>query len=255
MKKIYTLALVFAALWSYSQIQSEDFEGATTPAGWQVAINSGTVAWEFGKNKYGPFDPLFTGNAAIFDDDLYGQEVNNADLISPAINLTSYTNVYLGFDYSLQDFAGSGDLIVSVWNGTAWVEIFAQSEDMLFESKSFDVTAYKNAAFKVKFKYMDIEWGWGAGVDTFRLSATPLATNETALAKIRIGPNPAHNDLTITTNGKVNNITIYNMTGSKVGITSTTDKVVDISKLSPGMYIISVDIDGKNYTKKFLKNK
>lgn len=253
MKKIYSVALVFATLWGYSQIQSEDFEGATTPTGWQVAINTGTVAWEFGKSTYASFPSSFAGNAATFDDDLYGELVNDCDLISPGVNLMSYPNVYLAFDYSLQDFAGSGDLDVLVWDGTAWVLIFNQTNDTTFETKQFDVTAYKNAAFKVKFKYRDDDWGWGAGVDSFRLSATPLATSENTTTKISIGPNPAHDNLTITTSGKVSNIMIYNMTGSKVALNSNTGKVVDISKLTPGMYIISVDIDGKNYTKKFLK--
>lgn len=253
MKKFYSLILGVTAILASAQIQVENFDGATTPSGWQVAINTGTVPWTFGSAEYGGYVPGFAGNAAVFDDDANGEINNDCDLISPAIDITSYSNIGLTFDYSMEDFAGSGDLIVSVWNGTAWVEIFTQTDDMLFETKTFDVSAYKNAAFQVKFKYVDTDWGWGAGVDNFKLTDESLATSENSGVKISIGPNPAHDVLTIRTTDKVSNIAIYSMTGNKIAVNDTTNKVVDISKLSPGMYIISLEINGKNYTKKFLK--
>jgi len=254
MRKFYSLVLCLGSLWGYSQIQSEDFETSTMPAGWEMNVITGTAGWTFGVSEYGGGYQPFTSNGAMFDDDLNEEYENEADLISPPVNVTSYATLSLSFNYSLEDYAGSGDFFVYVWNGTAWIQVFTQTSDMLFEAKTIDVTAYKNAAFRVKFKYLDDDWGWGAGVDQFRLTGTPLlAVNETEAKKIAVGPNPVQDQLTFFTDKKVTNIMLYDSAGNKVSYHSMKDNVLDVSSLKTGMYFITYEINGKVYKDKMMK--
>lgn len=255
MYKIYSLAFCLFTVLGYSQIQSEDFEATTLPAGWEMNIITGTVGWEFGLNEYAGYTP-FTTNGAMFDDDLYEEYDNEADLISPAVNVTSYGTLNLSFDYSLQDYAGSGDFIVSVWNGTAWVQVFSQTNDMLFESKTIDVTAYKNAAFRVKFKYLDDDWGWGAGVDAYRLTGTTLGVSDNNLVakKYKIGPNPVKKLLTFFSDQKVSNIKLYDTAGRNVFYKNNDDNSIDLSELKSGIYFVTYEINKIIYKDKIIKN-
>ncbi|MDC8001958.1 HYR domain-containing protein, partial [Aequorivita todarodis] len=60
--------------------ETEDFEGASIPAGWSTDIAAGSQDWTFGSGVM-PGGPAFATNAAIFDDDAAGSgQVNNATL-------------------------------------------------------------------------------------------------------------------------------------------------------------------------------
>ncbi len=153
--------------------QSEDFEGASIPTGWTTVIETGGYDWSFGSGTM-PGGDSFPTNAAIFDDDAAGSGggANKARLVSPAYDLAGATNVELSFDYSVQDFAGSGTFEAEVWDGTAWQRIlFVDNTDQPpINSGIIDVSAYLNAAFQVRFTYDDEgDWAWGAGVDNFLL--------------------------------------------------------------------------------------
>lgn len=152
---------------------SEDFEGASVPAGWSTNIVSGSDDWAFGSGVM-PTGADFATNAVIFDDDAAGSgAVNIVELISPVYDLTGATSTMISFDYALQDFAGFGLLRAEVWDGADWQEVFlVDDEDVLpTNTGDIDVFAYANSAFQVKFTFDDEgEWGWGAGVDTFLLT-------------------------------------------------------------------------------------
>ncbi len=153
--------------------ESEDFEGASIPTGWTTVIETGGYDWSFGSGTM-PGGDSFPTNAAIFDDDAAGSGggANKARLVSPAYDLAGATNVELSFDYSVQDFAGSGTFEAEVWDGTAWQRIlFVDNTDQPpINSGIIDVSAYLNAAFQVRFTYDDEgDWAWGAGVDNFLL--------------------------------------------------------------------------------------
>ncbi len=151
----------------------EDFEGSSIPTGWTTVIESGAQDWTFGSGVM-PGGQNFPTNAAIFDDDAAGSGSgpNKARLVSPAYDLNGASNVELSFDYSIQDFAGSGTFEVEVWDGTAWQQIlFIDNTDVdPTNSGIIDVSGYLNNAFQVRFTYDDEgDWAWGAGVDNFLL--------------------------------------------------------------------------------------
>ncbi|MDN3725361.1 HYR domain-containing protein [Aequorivita sp. SDUM287046] len=152
--------------------ETEDFEGASVPAGWSTNIVLGSADWTFGSGDM-PTGGDFPTNAAIFDDDAIGSEDNIAELLSPVYDLTGATSAEMSFDYALQDFVGLGLLRGEVWDGSAWQQIFlADNADVNpTNTGAIDVLAYANANFQVKFTWDDeTGWNWGAGVDNFLLT-------------------------------------------------------------------------------------
>ena len=152
---------------------TEDFEGASIPAGWSTIIVSGGWDWTFGSGVM-PGGPAFASNAAIFDDDAAGSgELNNeVQLLSPVVDLSTSATADLSFDYSMQAFVDSGTLSVDVWDGSAWQQIlFVDVDTAPTNSGVIDMTPFMNAAFQVRFTYDDEnDWAWGAGVDNFVLN-------------------------------------------------------------------------------------
>jgi Secretion system C-terminal sorting domain len=238
-----------------AQIQTEDFEAGVLPTGWTSTIISGGFDWTFGSGVM-PGGAAFATNAAIFDDDAAGaSELNNTvDLISPDVDITSYSTVNLNFEYSMQAYVAAGFLTVEVWNGTAWVQVLISETDTPPTVVDIDVTAYINAAFKVRFHYDDeLDYAWGAGIDNFNLTGTTLGVRNYDSAKFSVYPNPVENLLTISTTEAVSNIRILNSLGQLVSNVDAKNNSVDVSKLSQGVYFIKFAVDGKEYTNKFSK--
>ncbi|MEZ4777771.1 MAG: proprotein convertase P-domain-containing protein [Flavobacteriaceae bacterium] len=152
---------------------TEDFEGASLPAGWSTVIVSGNFDWTFGSGVM-PGGPAFSSNAAIFDDDAIGSgELDNTvQLLSPVVDLSTSASADLSFDYSLQVFVDSGTFTAEVWDGAAWQQIlFVDVDTAPTNSGVIDMTPFMNAAFQVRFTYDDEnDWAWGAGVDNFVLN-------------------------------------------------------------------------------------
>ncbi|MCV9930169.1 family 16 glycosylhydrolase [Flavobacterium sp. LS1R49] len=95
---------------------------------------------------------------------------------------------------------------------------------------------------------------------TAKMSAT--VTNQIAedeIAALSIYPNPANNFIQLSLSGKLDNkvITIYDINGNPVlhnNINSSaTESIIDISKLSKGLYILNFKSDQKSWTKKIIK--
>lgn len=258
MKKItLTLALAFIGLTAFAQIQTEDFEAATLPDGWtnEAVGDSAFLVWEFGGAALPVGDP-FTSNAAIFDDDQDSSHLGLAELTSPAVDVSSVPDLSLSYDYSLQDFAGGGDLIVSVYDGTDWVVVATYADaDIAPTSETLDVSAYANAAFQVRFTFDDeLDWVWGAGVDSFVLDGT-LSTDDNSIAGFKMFPNPANNVLNVAAGNNIETVTIINMVGQKVleEQVGATSSQLDIARLQTGAYLMQVTTDGQVGTYKFVK--
>ncbi|SMC52614.1 FG-GAP-like repeat-containing protein [Moheibacter sediminis] len=81
-----------------------------------------------------------------------------------------------------------------------------------------------------------------------------LGVNDTAAEKISIYPNPVKDILYVqgkSLNGS--NVEIFHLTGSLVLKSKLTDNKVNVSNLAKGIYVISVENQGKKTTMKFIK--
>jgi hypothetical protein len=196
-----------------------------------------------------PTGPDFVSGAAIFNDDACGEDggVNNVSLLSPVYDLTGATSASLGFDVAFQDYAGSGEFSVEVYNGTAWVEIVNYNTTDLAEilSASFDVLSYANSAFQVRFTYDDEgDWAWGAGLDNFCLNtdAPGLGIANEIIDGFAMYPNPVENTLTLRALNAIDAVSVYNMLGQEVmkSIPSATQVQLDMTQLPVGTYVVKV---------------
>lgn len=258
MKKItlFIAAAIFTTV-GFAQIQSQDFEGDALPDGWTSNITGGTQDWTFGSAAM-PGGDDFASNAAIFDDDAAGSaSVGGAELLSPAIDLTTYGDASISYEFSMQDFIGAGLLRVEAWDGAMWQEL-AVYDDADFAPTvvdPIDVTAFINDAFQVRFTYDDDgDWAWGAGVDNFAIDGT-LSTDENTIAGFSMFPNPTRSDLNISAQTTLQNVRIFNLLGQvvidqKVNALSET---INVSNLKAGSYLVQVTTEGQTGTYKFIK--
>jgi hypothetical protein len=227
---------------------TEYFEETTVPTGWSTVINAGTCDFTFGSGDM-PTGPDFVSGAAIFNDDDCGEDggVNNVSLLSPVYDMSGATSASLGFDVAFQDFAGSGEFSVEVYNGTAWVEIVNYNTTDLAEilSASFDVLSYANSAFQVRFTYDDEgDWAWGAGLDNFCINtdAPGLGIANEIIDGFAMYPNPVENTLTLRAQNAIDAVSVYNMLGQEVmkSIPSATQVQLDMTQLPVGTYVVKV---------------
>jgi len=176
-------------------VLSESFDACVQPAGWTVSsTDGGSIAggdFSFSATPGsvpggGVADPAdFAGCIALISDD-NADAVGIGCIISPIIDLSTYQNNSLNFDWHHEAFAGGGNLIVEVYDGTNWVQVFLADDDSAANDETVSLDAYINPAFQIRFCYDD-EGGfqWGGAFDNIAVcgqsacTVTPAAISTT----------------------------------------------------------------------------
>ena len=155
---------------------TENFSGIIIPTCWTQIDNQGNgQVWEFGTITNQTPNPILNGNYAYLNSDDYGSgNSQNADLISPTFDLSSYSNVSLQFNHSFLQWAGSsGKVSYSINNGSSWNDL-----------QSFTTTTANPATFnqvisaiagqsQVKFKWNYTgTWGYYWAIDNIQITGT-----------------------------------------------------------------------------------
>lgn len=153
------------------EIINENFDACVMPAGWSVTATDGGVADIFFDG--GSMDvpgglmpsPDFSGCIAIIDDDA-NDAIGFGCILTPIIDLTITTNASLTFDWQTNDFAGSGDFVVEVFDGSVWVQVFIEENDAFGTNTTIDLSTFSNSDFQIRFCYDDEgAFAWGIGID------------------------------------------------------------------------------------------
>ena len=154
---------------------NESFSTTSIPTCWSQVdhIGAGKI-WQFGVITTAPA-PVLTGNYAFLNSDAYGSGVTeNADLISPLLNLSGYTNVNLQFSHYFLSYTGtSGTLSYSINGGTTWTQI-QQFTTTTANPATFNqvIAAVSNQA-QVKFKWNYTgTYGYWWAVDNVSITGT-----------------------------------------------------------------------------------
>lgn len=71
--------------------------------------------------------------------------------------------------------------------------------------------------------------------------------------KLTLYPNPVSNSLYLTSNQKIENVLIYNITGALVKSISNNPESIDVSNLNSGSYLVKVTTDEGSFTQKIIK--
>ncbi|MDB4237119.1 T9SS type A sorting domain-containing protein, partial [Flavobacteriaceae bacterium] len=72
---------------------------------------------------------------------------------------------------------------------------------------------------------------------------------------IRVFPNPTSNIVNIETNGsfEIKEMVLYNVLGERI-LLKTTDKLIDLTNLNTGIYLLRIKTSNETITKKIVKN-
>jgi len=168
----------------YTLPYTQTFDGTTLPEDWMNVDNAGSGGvWTFkAQGKY-PSDKLTgsTPNMAFLDSDTYGSgKAQNADLVSPMFDLTSYSTVTLKFKHYYKHFSNSSATLSYSINGGAWVQIqkwtASTTNPEAFEQQITAVAGQNNVRFK--WNYVG-SWAYYWIVDDIEITGTAAATNYT----------------------------------------------------------------------------
>ena len=169
----------------YSLPFNEGFATSSQPSCWSQMDNWGEgQVWQFGAiTGYGANNPVLTGNYAFLNSDGYGQDyTQDADLISPMMDLTGYVTVNLSFKHFYRSLSTSAaTLFYSVNNGASWniIHTFtATTANPETFSQSIPAAAGQS---QVKFKWNysgSFAWYWA--VDDIQVTGIGPALLSTA---------------------------------------------------------------------------
>ncbi|WP_312764984.1 T9SS type A sorting domain-containing protein [Epilithonimonas sp.] len=171
---LFVLTVVMISVQAQKQqIYFTTFPQANPPSGWEREILLGEYNWYYGEMVL-PGSTLFSKPAAVFNDDITGEEGNQATLTSPSWNVAGYDTVWLTYEYGLNRANEGGTLAVEVFNGSSWQQVaFYDQNQAPITIEPINVTAYKNESFKVRFTFDDeYTYSMGAGITNFLIEGT-----------------------------------------------------------------------------------
>jgi len=81
-----------------------------------------------------------------------------------------------------------------------------------------------------------------------------VAVENSKVNSVKLYPNPAVNDLYLSSSTSYNKAVVYNMLGAKVKEVSNVSRSINVSELKSGVYMIRLtSVDGETFTSKFMK--
>lgn len=156
------------------------------------------------------------------------------------INITS-----TGFTFS------TGQISLTLNMPCEWMT----NEEIQYFSKYYNsFENYRNDTFTYLIQNNELVITNNAGNKAY-YNNTPLSNKnfEKIYKELTVYPNPATNELSIKIpeNNQLNSVKIYNTERKEVRKGNST--LLDISDLSAGIYFLEININGVNYTRKFIK--
>jgi PKD repeat protein len=157
---------------------TEDFSDGELPACWLNIDNQGNgQVWQFNNPGSRTVNTTTADNGfAILDSDHYGDgNSQDADLITPVLNLSEYTNVIISFQHYFKEWSGSSaTLSYSINNGSSWNVIQTwDAETANAESFNQNVSAQVAGQSNVRFKWnYSGAWGYYWAVDDISITGS-----------------------------------------------------------------------------------
>ena len=273
MKKLNLLyILIFGTcLITSAQIQEENFNATSLPAGWSVTSSPSGCNYQFGYTGgmlgSGFTNPAsFPSGAAYYIDDGCVDNGYFVELEGPVVDLSTegVTSVAIEITYNHQTFSNDGDFLIDVWDGSNWQNVFLVDGDTpvqnsgVNQTSTIDVSSYINSNFKVKFIYTDENsLTYGIGIDDYKLLDTATAgIEELAAVGFNYYPNPTVNDvLTLHAEENISVINIYNVIGQKVIERKPVahESKIQMENLPSGVYVVQVAVGAREGSFKIIK--
>ncbi|MBN9311986.1 MAG: T9SS type A sorting domain-containing protein [Chryseobacterium sp.] len=184
-------------------------------------------------------EPIVAGTATSFSFKFYS---NNAG--KPGTQIATRTGTIVGsvatgtaFNYEFRKYTVTFDSPINLDANTVyWVEVV--SDAVAWESTTVNRLGLPDVFFND-----NTSGAWTAGTTdyVFNLICAPLAVNDSANAKFSLYPNPVKDFLNVSTNSKLDAVSIHNISGQKVA-SKIVDNRIDMSKLAAGVYVVNITL-------------
>lgn len=188
-------------------------------------------------------EPTVIGTATTFNFKFYSDAAGLPGTLLESrvgtINGSVMTGSNFGYDFYKNTVSFDAPFNAAA-NTKYWLEI--ESDAVGWESTSIASMGTKDAFLN---NGTSGAWLIGSADYVFNLMCTMLAVNNTKAAQVNFYPNPVKDILTINSKKAIETVHVYNVSGQKMPVSSkVVNGKVDMSKLAPGMYIISTILDG-----------
>jgi M6 family metalloprotease-like protein len=169
---------------------TETFNGTTIPSCWSQSDNQGNgQIWQFGTTSDfgGDAINLSNGNYAFLNSDDYGDgNSQNADLISPTIDMSGFSLVNIQFDYFHQYWSGtdaSANLSYSLDDGLTWTSIHQWTSTSANPATFSQLVPALDGQSSVKIKWnYSATYGGGWAIDNISVTGTPTVPSDLNLS-------------------------------------------------------------------------
>lgn len=192
-------------------------------------------------------------------------------LISYPIDLTSFVSgdvielswLARGIDVDFADenysvyVANSNDTADLLASSTTFTEIIGQNGGAgVYAARTLDISSLYGQTVYIAFRHHDSSDEFALNIDDVAVNVTPLSTDSFTKNGFSVYPNPALDVLNITSNElTINAISIVDINGRIVKQVSSnqTNAQVNVSDLTSGVYMITIESDNGSTVQKFIK--
>lgn len=184
-----------------------------------------------------------------------------ANLISPCIDLTNASSASLSFAYNMSG-ANMGELHVDIYMNGSWINDITTpitgDQGTTWKQRSEPLTAYLGNV--VNFRFRGITgggWASDIAIDAISVTGTTGLDAVPAGRSLILFPNPANEQLSMIGLPAQSTVMIYNTLGELVmqhiALGNETQTDLNISDLDSGVYLVQVLSGQEVITKKFIK--
>jgi putative ubiquitin-RnfH superfamily antitoxin RatB of RatAB toxin-antitoxin module len=243
-----------------TEILLEDFQNGF-PTGWTSYVNDSNTPVDatFENGWVVVADPENETDSIIGSTSYFTPEgTAHRWLITPQITLGAYGN-FLDWNAKSHDPSFSDDYLVLVSTTDNQLASFTdtigsiQQENFEWTNRLVDLSlkGYDNQQIYVAFINTTND-GFKLYLDSIHVvKEDPVGIDFNELEVFKVYPNPASNQLTISTEREIQEITIVNSIGQSV--INTTNKNINIESLEIGIYYIQLISEDKLHIQKFIK--
>ncbi|HLP65612.1 T9SS-dependent choice-of-anchor J family protein [Flavobacterium sp.] len=267
MRKIYFTFLLAISSLSYGQF-SENFDtAASMPAGWATYRGSNGLGTAFDWTFIATPRNFSAPNSAFVRYEANTGGTNEDWMVTPLIDLTSYTGVNLTFYGGQQYTAAYGTTYEVLVSTTSQTDIASFTPVMMYgesdfistgaapftaaDLKTVDLSAYDGQQIYVAFK-MSQDDGDNWFIDNVDVTGT-LSNVDFESTINNIYPNPTTGIVTIQHNETLESVKVIGLLGNVVKTFSNTS-TIDLSDLNSGTYLLNIITEsGKTTTRKVVK--
>ncbi|MEA3504460.1 MAG: S8 family serine peptidase, partial [Bacteroidota bacterium] len=168
----------------------EEFSDQTLPGCWDNVDNEGSgQIWEFVSGGYQlggneSFNSTTESDGfAVLDSDQYGNgNSQDADLVTPVFDFSSYNEVVLNFEHYFKSYpSSSATLLYSINGGSSWIAIQSWSSttnnaELFSQDLSSEVAGESNVKFKWNYTG---SYGYYWAIDDVEITTNAIATEYT----------------------------------------------------------------------------